>query len=491
MSGLSKENFDANKDDIVGWIKGKLEETTGEQDADLVDYVTIMLSNGKNASDVGTDLEALVGEEISSVFAAGLDEYLITMNATLSNSGDATTKTAASKVVSLKSRLGPLGSAALSVALSSGRDRTSSAPNNNNNTGKKRSLADSGALGGVLSSSRGGAGSRDSYNNSRDRDQGGMAGSNNRNNNNNNNNRNNNSNNNNNSRNNQVGNNKGKIERDNNGGFVTNKKGRGENGPVAQQQPAGDSQVDQLAQMSGFKSAQEMIVFQQQQLMVMMQQQPQGQFGGRGGFQHGRGAPFRGGRGGRGASPRGSWAPPPPPGAARAPAEGNAPASSDETSAPVAPVDGADAPASALAGAPALGGAPFGGRGRGGYQGRGGRGFNPHAVPYEPSAYAGRGRGAGRGFDPSVAAGSAPFAGAGRGGRGRGGRGFAGFGGRTGNIFGFANSATGGSDGANTEAALNTALSAPPVGTAFPSKHKTWVREDVTTASAATPSDTA
>lgn len=555
MSCLTKEMFESHKEGIVAWIKEKLQEATGEQDEMLVDYITIMLSNGKTAADIGTDLEALVDAEISSNITTGLNDYLTQItasehatdvNATVLSEQSAV---GASKAVSLKSKFGGSSPAALSGALSSGRDRTGATGGGirDDNSGKKRSLADCGPLGGALSSSRGGSnsnrdhssrdsrvGKRDSnnYNNNRDgnhsqgqnfRDQNQLQGS--------------------------------KIQPDGAGGFITNKRGRndnsssnnisqsqnqsqsrgqfqGQNRGHQQQQQGSESEVDKLAQMSGFKSAQEMIVFQQQQLMTLMQQQQQQQqaqvqqqsaFGGyfhAGGHQQlgyqGRGMAYRGGRGGRGFSPRGRGAPPPPP-------TGDTPAAAANADLEVVKIksgdDGGDilAPDGVTAGAAGTAGggeATYGGRGYGGrgYAGRGGRGFNPHAAPYEPGAYAGRGRG-GRGFDPSIAGVSAPFAGAGaeagapsggRGYLGRGGRGFygsgrgAGFtaGGRAqGNIFGFTNSQQTGSDNntSNTEATLNGALSTPPVGVypsfpsaanAFPSKHKTWVREDLATTSA-------
>ena len=67
---LSKDSFEVNKLKISDFINAKLLEFTGEQDAMLLDYITIMLSNGKTAKEVEEDLEALVGDEISKKIAA-------------------------------------------------------------------------------------------------------------------------------------------------------------------------------------------------------------------------------------------------------------------------------------------------------------------------------------------------------------------------------------------------------------------------------------
>ena len=68
-TSLSKDSFEINKAKISDFVNAKLLEFTGEQDAMLLDYITIMLSNGKTAKEVEDDLEALVGDETSKKIA--------------------------------------------------------------------------------------------------------------------------------------------------------------------------------------------------------------------------------------------------------------------------------------------------------------------------------------------------------------------------------------------------------------------------------------
>mgnify|MGYP003387102969 CR=1 FL=1 len=67
---MNKEEFVLHKDTIVTWINNKLIECIGPQDDTmLVDYIILMISNGKSSTEIAEDLEALVGDastEISS-----------------------------------------------------------------------------------------------------------------------------------------------------------------------------------------------------------------------------------------------------------------------------------------------------------------------------------------------------------------------------------------------------------------------------------------
>ena len=67
MATISKEVFESNKPQITTWVSQMLLKVTNEeQDGMLVDYITLMLSNGKTAADMGDDLVALVGNDIAA-----------------------------------------------------------------------------------------------------------------------------------------------------------------------------------------------------------------------------------------------------------------------------------------------------------------------------------------------------------------------------------------------------------------------------------------
>lgn len=68
---ITKEIYEENKEKISEWIKKRLLTLTGEDDGMFVDYITIMLLNGKSMHDIEEDLEALIGQEKSQELTSG------------------------------------------------------------------------------------------------------------------------------------------------------------------------------------------------------------------------------------------------------------------------------------------------------------------------------------------------------------------------------------------------------------------------------------
>lgn len=64
---LSKSLFDSNKDTVKEWIKAILLEHTGEVDEMLLEYIVVMISNGKSAHEIAVDLDALVGDSSTAM----------------------------------------------------------------------------------------------------------------------------------------------------------------------------------------------------------------------------------------------------------------------------------------------------------------------------------------------------------------------------------------------------------------------------------------
>jgi len=69
-SFLSKSLFDSNKDVVNEWIKEILLKNTGESDEMLLEYIIVMISNGKSSEEIGVDLDALVGESSAAMAKA-------------------------------------------------------------------------------------------------------------------------------------------------------------------------------------------------------------------------------------------------------------------------------------------------------------------------------------------------------------------------------------------------------------------------------------
>lgn len=57
------------KEDLSKWMKEKLTEAMGECDDVFLQYMMVMVQNGKTMQEISTDLEAFVGEPACSEFA--------------------------------------------------------------------------------------------------------------------------------------------------------------------------------------------------------------------------------------------------------------------------------------------------------------------------------------------------------------------------------------------------------------------------------------
>lgn len=75
----SKPFTDVQKRDVTNFIKSKLTEITGDCDEVFLEYVMVMISNGKTMAQISSELVAFVGDSASQEFSQSLGKILLQM----------------------------------------------------------------------------------------------------------------------------------------------------------------------------------------------------------------------------------------------------------------------------------------------------------------------------------------------------------------------------------------------------------------------------